>query len=60
MGEKRQYSVGLHVVKVQITDLKLSIRGHEAKQQDQAVSITVNGMGAHAAKPRQVIREGVP
>src|SRR6266542_3298173 len=60
MSEKRQYSARLNVIEVQITDLKLSIRSHEAKQQDHAVPITVNGMGAHSAKPGQVVREVFP
>jgi len=60
MSEKRQYSVGLNVIEVQIGDLKLPTRGHEAKQQDQAVSITLNSVRAHSAKPGQVIREVVP
>src|SRR2546427_9489453 len=60
ISEKCQYSIRLDVIEIQIANLKLSIRGHEAKQQDQAVPITANGVRAHSAKPWQVICEVVP
>jgi hypothetical protein len=55
IGQKRKNLVRLNIIQVQVANVTLSLRSQEAKQEDQTVSIAVNGVRAHAAKPGQMV-----
>jgi hypothetical protein len=57
MSKKRKHPLRLDVIEVQFADLNVLARSHKAKQQNQAVAITVNGVMTHSAKPWKVISE---
>jgi hypothetical protein len=49
MAKESNYVVRFNVFKIQVVNATLSLSSQETKEQHQTVTITMNGMGAHAA-----------
>jgi hypothetical protein len=55
IGQKRKNVIRLNIIQVQLANMARSPRSQEAKQEDQTVSIAVDGVRAHTAKPGQMV-----
>jgi hypothetical protein len=55
MGQKCKNLVRINIIQVQVANVTLSLRSQEAKQENQTVSIAMDGVRAHAAKPGQMV-----
>src|SRR5579872_2179496 len=60
MAKESNHVVRFNVPKIQVVNTTLSLSSQETKKQHQAVTIAVNGVGAHAANSRQMVGKVLP
>jgi hypothetical protein len=60
IDKERKDAIWLDIFHIQIANIPVVVRSDKSKEQDHTVSIAVNRVSAHSAKPRKVVSEVIP